>query len=54
MTATPQMWPDAQGRYGLPTVASYVRLETLMAPVAELTAAYESARRDPKFIARAG
>src|SRR5580704_9039851 len=44
-----QSWPDAKGRYG-PYGGSYVP-ETLMAPVAELTAAYESARRDPKFIA---
>jgi tryptophan synthase beta chain len=49
MTATPQIWPDAQGRYG-PYGGSYVP-ETLMAPVAELTAAYEAARRDPKFVA---
>src|ERR1700689_3461719 len=49
MTSAPQIWPDAQGRYG-PYGGSYVP-ETLMAPVAELTAAYESARRDPKFLA---
>src|SRR5580693_4113598 len=49
MTSTPQIWPDAQGRYG-PYGGSYVP-ETLMAPVAELTAAYEAARKDPKFIA---
>jgi tryptophan synthase beta chain len=49
MIATPQIWPDAQGRYG-PYGGSYVP-ETLMAPVAELTAAYEAARRDPKFVA---
>src|SRR5580700_5044684 len=44
-----QGWPDAKGRYG-PYGGSYVP-ETLMAPVAELTAAYESARRDQKFVA---
>jgi len=49
MTSTPQVWPDAQGRYG-PYGGSYVP-ETLMAPVAELTAAYEAARKDPKFVA---
>jgi tryptophan synthase beta chain len=49
MNATSQIWPDAQGRYG-PYGGSYVP-ETLMAPVAELTAAYESARKDPKFVA---
>ncbi len=49
MTTTPQIWPDAQGRYG-PYGGSYVP-ETLMAPVAELTAAYEAARKDPKFVA---
>jgi tryptophan synthase beta chain len=49
MTANPQIWPDAHGRYG-PFGGSYVP-ETLMAPVAELTAAYEAARRDPKFVA---
>ena len=49
MNATPQIWPDAQGRFG-PFGGSYVP-ETLMAPVAELTAAYEAARKDPKFVA---
>jgi tryptophan synthase beta chain len=49
MTAIPQIWPDAHGRYG-PFGGSYVP-ETLMAPVAELTAAYEAARKDPKFVA---
>jgi tryptophan synthase beta chain len=49
MNATPQIWPDSQGRYG-PYGGSYVP-ETLMAPVAELTAAYEAARKDPKFVA---
>src|SRR5580700_12315429 len=49
MSSTLQTWPDAHGRYG-PFGGSYVP-ETLMAPVAELTAAYESARRDPKFVA---
>jgi tryptophan synthase beta chain len=49
VNATPQIWPDAQGRYG-PYGGSYVP-ETLMAPVAELTAAYEAARKDPKFVA---
>ena len=43
------MWPDSHGRYG-PYGGCYVP-ETLMAPVAELTAAYESAKRDPKFAA---
>ena len=38
-----------KGRYG-PYGGSYVP-ETLMAPVAELTQAYEAARRDPKFVA---
>ena len=49
MSSTTQVWPDAKGRYG-PYGGSYVP-ETLMAPVAELTQAYEAARRDPKFVA---
>ena len=53
MTAEPQSaqvsptWPDERGRYG-PYGGCYVP-ETLMAPVAELTAAYEAAKKDPKF-----
>ncbi len=42
-------FPDARGHFG-PYGGSYVA-ETLMAPLAELTAAYEAARRDPAFIA---
>lgn len=49
MATAAQIWPDSRGRYG-PYGGSYVP-ETLMAPVAELTLAYEAARRDPKFIA---
>jgi tryptophan synthase beta chain len=44
-----QIWPDAQGRFG-PYGGRYVP-ETLMAPVAELEAAYISAQKDPKFAA---
>jgi tryptophan synthase beta chain len=43
------MWPDAQGRFG-PYGGRYVP-ETLMAPVAELEAAYVAAQKDPKFAA---
>src|SRR5581483_8407862 len=42
-------WPDAHGRFG-PYGGSYVA-ETLMAPLAELTDAYERLRRDPAFLA---
>ncbi len=44
-----QIWPDAHGRFG-PYGGRYVP-ETLMAPVAELEAAYISAQKDPKFAA---
>ncbi|MET0330061.1 MAG: tryptophan synthase subunit beta [Dyella sp.] len=44
-----QAYPDAQGRFGA-FGGSYVA-ETLMAPLAELSAAYERLRRDPEFIA---
>ncbi len=44
-----QIWPDAQGRFG-PYGGRYVP-ETLMAPVAELEAAYIAAQKDPKFAA---
>ncbi len=49
MSAAAQTWPDTRGRFG-PYGGRYVP-ETLMAPVEELTLAYESARRDPKFAA---
>jgi tryptophan synthase beta chain len=42
-------WPDAHGRFG-PYGGVYVA-ETLMAPLAELTAAYTRLRSDPAFIA---
>jgi tryptophan synthase beta chain len=42
-------WPDADGRFG-GFGGRYVA-ETLMAPLAELTAAYEHYRMDPAFIA---
>ena len=42
-------FPDAHGRFG-PYGGAYVA-ETLMAPLAELTAAYLSLRDDPAFIA---
>jgi tryptophan synthase beta chain len=42
-------YPDAQGRFG-EYGGSYVA-ETLMAPLAELTEAYERLRHDPEFIA---
>ncbi len=41
-------WPDAHGRFG-DFGGQYVA-ETLMAPLAELAAAYERLRRDPAFI----
>jgi tryptophan synthase beta chain len=47
MSAHAQTWPDAKGRYG-PYGGSYVP-ETLMAPVEELTRAYEETKRDSKF-----
>jgi tryptophan synthase beta chain len=49
MSATTKTWPDIRGRFG-PYGGRYVP-ETLMAPVEELTLAYESAQRDPKFAA---
>jgi tryptophan synthase beta chain len=42
-------YPDAQGRFGI-YGGSFVA-ETLMAPLAELTAAYQRLRTDPAFIA---
>jgi len=42
-------WPDAQGRFG-PYGGRFVP-ETLMQPLAELTAAYDEGRRDPAFMA---
>jgi tryptophan synthase beta chain len=42
-------WPDARGRFG-DFGGQYVA-ETLMAPLAELTEAYERLRDDPEFIA---
>ncbi|HWU75134.1 MAG TPA: tryptophan synthase subunit beta [Rhodanobacter sp.] len=42
-------WPDANGRFG-DYGGSYVA-ETLMAPLAELSEAYERLRRDPGFLA---
>jgi len=42
-------WPDVHGRFG-DFGGQYVA-ETLMAPLAELAAAYERLRRDPAFIA---
>ena len=42
-------YPDAHGRFG-PYGGSYVA-ETLMAPLAELTAAYLRLRGDPEFVA---
>src|SRR4029077_14775784 len=42
-------YPDSRGRYG-DYGGSYVA-ETLMAPLAELRAAYFSLREDPKFLA---
>ncbi len=47
-----QTWPDAHGRFG-PYGGRYVP-ETLMAPVAELEAAYISAQKDPKFASDLG
>src|SRR5579862_5397415 len=58
MTPEPQpaqaspTWPDERGRYG-PYGGCYVP-ETLIAPVAELTAAYEAAKLDPKFASAFG
>ncbi len=49
-----QNWPDARGRYAVADGqyfgGSFVA-ETLMAPLAELTEAYERLRLDPAFIA---
>jgi tryptophan synthase beta chain len=42
-------WPDAHGRFGQ-FGGQYVA-ETLMAPLAELTEAYERLRKDPEFLA---
>lgn len=42
-------WPDAQGRFG--EYGGIYVAETLMEPLAELTAAYEKLRNDPAFIA---
>src|SRR6478735_2108908 len=42
-------WPDARGRFG-DYGGSYVA-ETLIAPLAELNATYQSLRADPAFIA---
>ncbi|MGE7139545.1 tryptophan synthase subunit beta [Luteibacter sp. NPDC031894] len=42
-------WPDAQGRFG--EFGGIYVAETLMEPLAELTAAYETLRKDPAFIA---
>ena len=42
-------YPDARGHFG-PYGGRYVS-ETLMAPLAELAAAYERCRRDPAFVA---
>ena len=42
-------WPDARGHFG-PYGGAYVS-ETLMAPLAQLTAAYAHYRKDPQFIA---
>ncbi|WP_448101855.1 tryptophan synthase subunit beta [Luteibacter jiangsuensis] len=42
-------WPDAQGRFG--EYGGIYVAETLMEPLAELTAAYEKLRNDPAFVA---
>ena len=42
-------WPDEHGRFGA-YGGSYVA-ETLMAPLAELTEAYQRLRQDPDFLA---
>jgi tryptophan synthase beta chain len=42
-------WPDSRGHFGI-YGGAYVA-ETLMAPLAELSAAYERYRRDPEFLA---
>jgi tryptophan synthase beta chain len=42
-------WPDARGHFG-PYGGAYVA-ETLMAPLAELAAAYTKFRKDPQFLA---
>ncbi|MHC1479784.1 tryptophan synthase subunit beta [Frateuria aurantia] len=49
-----QNWPDAHGRYGVADGQYYggsFVAETLMAPLAELTEAYERLRQDPAFLA---
>ncbi|HYB59860.1 MAG TPA: tryptophan synthase subunit beta [Methylomirabilota bacterium] len=47
MAATPQVWPDARGRFG-PYGGRYVP-ETLVAPLEELERAYAEARADASF-----
>ncbi|WP_386071208.1 tryptophan synthase subunit beta [Tahibacter sp. UC22_41] len=49
MTTDFHSLPDAHGRFG--AYGGVYVAETLMAPLAELTAAYERLRRDPDFIA---
>ena len=49
MTTDFHTLPDAHGRFG--AYGGVYVAETLMAPLAELTAAYERLRRDPDFIA---
>ena len=49
-----QNWPDAHGRYGVADGQYFggsFAAETLMAPLAELTEAYERLRQDPAFLA---
>ena len=49
-----QNWPDAHGRYGVGDGQYFggsFAAETLMAPLAELTEAYERLRQDPAFLA---
>jgi tryptophan synthase beta chain len=47
MATSTEIWPDARGRYG-PYGGSFVP-ETLVGPLAELTAAYAEARSDAAF-----
>jgi tryptophan synthase beta chain len=47
VATTTEIWPDARGRYG-PYGGSFVP-ETLVGPLAELTAAYAEARADAAF-----
>ena len=47
MAATPQVWPDARGRFG-PYGGRFVP-ETLVAPLEELERAYAAARADASF-----